>query len=62
MNQILGRKLAANEISEEDIVAVMKRCPTLGAYGFGRFAQYHLDLASDNYEEFERNRSELGIE
>ena len=57
MREVLGRE--SKEIREQDIVEIMERCPTLGAFGFGCFGQYHPEYPSNNAEELKRDRQQL---
>lgn len=59
MNTSIGREFATNSITDEDICAIMRDHPTLGAHGFGCFGQYHRDYHGDLKAELRKNREEL---
>jgi hypothetical protein len=59
MQQSIGAKRMSSEISEADVVCIMERHPTLSAFGFGCFGQYHREFRNDISEELKGDRQEL---
>ncbi|WP_428304411.1 hypothetical protein [Lacipirellula sp.] len=59
MKQAKNCEFFVNEISEENLGAVMERCPNLGAFGFGSFGQYHPEFPGNATKELKQDRGEL---
>ena len=59
MRHSLERTYVTREITYEDIAAIMQDQPTLGAYGFGTFGQYHPEFRVDLVAELQESRDQL---